>query len=728
MEERPNEGALGRYSNHGKAESNPDRLNKLVNNDQCHCQHQDEETSTKKTGYGKVNGIIGEGEEISTALNPNSIHHPIHSGHDDRRPLEHPPKPRPSSKTAAFHGAVERRAGEGGSSGDPKSNMDCPNDRPPDLKTLEGKKEALVSLNGIVASGSSSSPLTNGYPGKAGALTDNDGSGSENGYTTPKKRRNCQRSAKAAAGDIVIVQTAKAMHPTTAGKQRPESPYSVESADKNPSFVVHGNGRIRETAVAPSASPALPPAEFPRKNSEGKAAGKKFEERPVKPKAVTAAASAAAKDDSWTLFKPPPVFPVDNSSAKIVPKISYASKVKENLNRVTTQACLAAERDPLLPPQPPQVPGKLSQVPMSAVKTITSASFTNGPLPSAEGGNNGCPLPGAPFNTPQAAPAVTSVLVSPVQGVENVASPSSSSAGAPGGASVAPEPRKPSLFVYPHAAGPPSNMQLSLPSGRQADPAPPTSSSSSSVASGPASSNPACTAPAHQKSLGDIFQNQWGLSFINEPSAGPDSGSGTSGGDGGAASRTEGRGKPTVVTFQGGFPSAPLPPQGSTTSSSAQRQEHHHHHHHHHHPPFPKSHELDKRTSPLSSGRVGPLRSSPGPLVAPEGGLLHTPPLPSGAPKDEPRNLSAIVFSSSSAKDQGGDLLQASPTNTAPVLVLAREQGHTKGFERRSSWGMFDLKAAVIYHTKEMEYILNIQKQDPKRVVLYRDTKDGPNQ
>ncbi|MGH0145386.1 UNVERIFIED_CONTAM: hypothetical protein FKN15_004677 [Acipenser sinensis] len=31
---------------------------------------------------------------------------------------------------------------------------------------------------------------------------------------------------------------------------------------------------------------------------------------------------------SWTLFKPPPAFPVDNSSAKTVPKISYASKVK----------------------------------------------------------------------------------------------------------------------------------------------------------------------------------------------------------------------------------------------------------------------------------------------------------------------------------------------------------------------------------------------------------------
>ncbi|CAI9564134.1 unnamed protein product [Staurois parvus] len=36
--------------------------------------------------------------------------------------------------------------------------------------------------------------------------------------------------------------------------------------------------------------------------------------------------------DSWVLFKPLPVFPVDNSSARTSPKISYASKVKENLD------------------------------------------------------------------------------------------------------------------------------------------------------------------------------------------------------------------------------------------------------------------------------------------------------------------------------------------------------------------------------------------------------------
>ncbi|KAM3917728.1 uncharacterized protein RB166_016670 [Leptodactylus fuscus] len=36
--------------------------------------------------------------------------------------------------------------------------------------------------------------------------------------------------------------------------------------------------------------------------------------------------------DGWLLFKPLPVFPVDSSSARTLPKISYASKVKENLD------------------------------------------------------------------------------------------------------------------------------------------------------------------------------------------------------------------------------------------------------------------------------------------------------------------------------------------------------------------------------------------------------------
>jgi hypothetical protein len=38
------------------------------------------------------------------------------------------------------------------------------------------------------------------------------------------------------------------------------------------------------------------------------------------------ASAAASKEVLWTLFKPPPAFPVDKSSAKMVLKISYINQ------------------------------------------------------------------------------------------------------------------------------------------------------------------------------------------------------------------------------------------------------------------------------------------------------------------------------------------------------------------------------------------------------------------
>uniref|UniRef100_A0A673J5S0 Nuclear FMR1 interacting protein 2 n=1 Tax=Sinocyclocheilus rhinocerous TaxID=307959 RepID=A0A673J5S0_9TELE len=482
-----------------------------------------------------------------------------------------------------------------------RNSMDFKNDKSSELNTLEGKKKALVTLNGVVSL--NSLPFANGYPSKTGA--DNDGSGSESGYTTPKKRR-AQRDGKAADNVTASVQ-GKAMQ--QGGKQ-----------DHGP--VLHLKAKEPTASATP---PPLPVAELQRKNSDSKVAGKRFEDRFSKVKVAT-----STKEDSWTLFKPPPVFPVDNSSAKIVPKISYASKVKENLNK-TAQAGGEA-----LTPAP-QVPGRPPQVPMSAVKTITSASFTNGPLP---GEGNGCPLPGPYFS---AGP----LRATPAVAAENVASPPGSGTSAIGSStttSVA-EPRKPSLFVYPVT---PSNMQLSLPSGRQADP-------------------PA--APTNQKSLGDIFQNQWGLSFINEPSAGPE----------GMACRSNGKEVPVEVSFQGGCP-ATVATQTSSTSQSPDQ------------PPFPKAHEPEKRTNAqnLSQGVSGGA-------TAASGAIPETSALSLDAQRDETGVHGAIVFCSSS-KDICAELPPTSPA--APKVASAKDQGHTKGFDRRSSWGSFDLKAAVIYHTK----------------------------
>ncbi|XP_067306592.1 FMR1-interacting protein NUFIP2 isoform X2 [Pseudorasbora parva] len=641
MEERPCEGAIGVYISHG-AENEPGRSNISVNNDQNHSQFQNEKTQTKKTENGKINGTLKEGEVTPISFNPDSSLQPA-NGNGDRHLLDINLKQKPTRRAFTADSTGDRK-GRNTS----KNRMDFKNDKSSELNTLEGKKEALSSLNGVVSL--NSVPLTNGYPSKPGA--DNDGSGSESGYTTPKKRR-AQRNGK--AGDNVTASAqGKAMQQGGKQDHGPVAPESasgsqVESGRAGSKAETHLKAKDPPASATP---PPLPVAELQRKNLEGKVASKRFEDRSSKVKVAT-----STKEDSWTLFKPPPVFPVDNSSAKIVPKISYASKVKENLNK-TAQAGGEA-----LTPAP-QVPGRPPQVPMSAVKTITSASFTNGPLP---GEGNGCPLPGSHFSSGP-------LLATPAVATENVASPPGSGTMAIGSSTISvAEPRKPSLFVYPVT---PSNMQLSLPSGRQADP-------------------PA--AATNQKSLGDIFQNQWGLSFINEPSAGPES----------VAYCSNGKDVPVEVCFQGGCPAT----VATQTSSTSQRPDQ---------PPFPKAHEPDKRTNAQNLSR-----GVSGGATAASRAVPETPVFSLDPQRDETGIHGAIVFCSSS-KDICAELPPTSPA--APKVALAKDQGHTKGFDRRSSWGSFDLKAAVNYHTREMEYILNLQKQDPNRVVLYSESWDGPAQ
>ncbi|XP_039393610.1 uncharacterized protein LOC120404729 [Mauremys reevesii] len=84
-----------------------------------------------------------------------------------------------------------------------------------------------------------------------------------------------------------------------------------------------------------------------------------FPEPPRSPERAGQAPQDAEKaPEPWALFRPPPAFPVDSSRARTLPKISYASKLKENLER-----------------QPARVPA--------------SALRTAGPLP------NGSPAPPA---------------------------------------------------------------------------------------------------------------------------------------------------------------------------------------------------------------------------------------------------------------------------------------------------------------------------------------------
>ncbi|KAJ8266368.1 hypothetical protein GJAV_G00129630 [Gymnothorax javanicus] len=572
MDEKHRKEAHQKNCHHGE-EKKQNRPQKSVKNDQCPFQQQ--EAQTKKTGVGRINCCNTEEEKALFANDSACILHP-------GKPLD--------------------------------------------------KRESLSLLNGVVSLGASH--VLNGH--SCSSALDDDGSGSENGYTTPKRRKSRSNSIRSV--ENVSTMRGKTMHQGSTVPPRQDTGPLGPELEK----------LVRPDSKAEASTGVSCTAELQRKNSEGRASntlGKKSEDKPGK---ARLAASVITKEDSWTLFKPPPVFPVDNSSAKIVPKISYASKVKENLNKAAQAAGETL---------PPQEPGRVSLVPMSALKTITSASFTNRPI-SGEG--NGC-LPARPLLT-------TAASTVPLSGGENVASSpdnDGSTMTTPVAANC--EPRNLNLFVYPLS---PSNMQPALPSAHQVDTA---------------------TAPSNPRALGDIFRNQWGLSFINEPSAGPESWEGSA----------------AEVSFQGKCPSATQDSSSSLPMCSC--------------PPFLTAQEVDRRTSLLPISSVS--ESCP-PVVPVSGSGAQTHSLGQDAPKGDTGGLHAIVFASS--QDPSADPPQASQANS--VLALDKEQSQSKGFDKRCSWGSFDLKAAVFYHTKEIEYILNLQKQDPKRVIIYDGAKDRPDQ
>lgn len=367
-----------------------------------------------------------------------------------------------------------------------------------------------------------------------------------------------------------------------------------------------------------------------RKSSDIKpgVSSKKFDGRP-KGKHTSAVAS---KEDSWTLFKPPPVFPVDNSSAKIVPKISYASKVKENLNKTVQNSSVSpsssSSSSSSTGETQTQASSRLSQVPMSALKSVTSANFSNGPVLAGTD---------ASVYSPGGQPLLTTAAntLTPISsGTDSVLQDMSLT-------SAAVEQIKSSLFIYT------SNMQTVLLSTAQVD----------------------LPSQTDQQNLGDIFQNQWGLSFINEPSAGPETVTGKSSDH-----------KVMEVTFQGEYP-ATLVSQGAEIIPSGTE-----------HPVFPKAYELEKRTSPQVLGSI--LKSG----TTNESGALSLEPSHIGdLQKADTSSQGALVFLSKDYETENQNPL-ASPTNT--LLGSAKEQRYQRGLERNDSWGSFDLRAAIVYHTK----------------------------
>ncbi|XP_077596906.1 FMR1-interacting protein NUFIP2 isoform X1 [Stigmatopora nigra] len=545
MEAQPKDRARQNRNQHRGDDASPPRWIAGLKHEQNHFhQRQHQETNAKKTGNKKVS-LEEEVEKSRHLFSTAGMPHPP-NGNGNRYPSTTNLK----KSTTRPYSAASKASGKGL---DSKKTMDPKNGKAADFNYQEDEQDAALLQNGIAHG-----DVINGYSCK-----DNDGSGSEGGYTVAKK------------------QKARCNMDDDDKEQEPPPALDIdeaaEKAGTSPLDCFKATHKV-ETQSPPRRTEATP-LEPPRKNSEGKAVGKKMEERHR--------AKVCSKEDSWTLFKPPPVFPVDNSSAKIVPKISYASKVKENLNKVAQGG---AE---VVPP-----PIRLSQVPMSAMKTITSASFSNGPV-SASG--NG-----------------TFFSLAATGSVDDVASPlesicDSNSTGSPLKADPY-ELRKCSLLIYP------LNMQAALPSARHLNP-------------------PA--AQTNQKALGEIFQNKWGLSFINEPNLAP----------------AEDDVAPGQRRLEG-----PFFPETAALARDA-----------------------EKRTFLIS-------------------------------PTEEENGEKTSVESPAQIRAD------------AVLFGASKEQVSLRDVCGRRSRGAFDVKAAVAYHTKEMEYVFSLQKQYPNLVLVYDGAKDGPDQ
>ncbi|XP_072098874.1 FMR1-interacting protein NUFIP2 [Mobula birostris] len=602
----------------------------------------------KKAGFEELNGDAGSEDELeSTASQETEELNLISSSTVNGRKqfVDTNFNPRHTTKTIVHNRVVNKTKNY-----NQKNSMDKKNDKVFENKSRDSrsieKKEALSFLNGVISS--SSGCITNGFSVKNSA--DNDGSGSESGYTTPKKRKGRRNSDKGVENlnlfqDKIMQHEGNPLTPKLdLENTKLELPEQKASRLEN----AKPSGRYELATVnAAGARGKVGVGETQRKNSDGKpSGGKKYEEKPK-----SKAASVTSKEDSWTLFKPPPVFPVDNSSAKIVPKISYASKVKENLNKSSSNQSLALDTQT-------QASGRLSQVPMSAVKTVTSTSFSNGLASVVTDGHIG--VSGVQTVT------TANTVVPASSGSETSVSPD-------GTDPVATEQRKQGLFVYP------SNMQSVLPGTTQVE----------------------LPSQTTQQNLGDIFQNQWGLSFINEPSAGPE-----------LATVKSVDNPPLDLTFQAEC-AVTLVSQGAELSSGSEI------------PVFPKAYELDKRTSPqvLSSVmKTATVAAS----VSAESTARSMEPHVSELQKMAATSQSAIGFA---PKGFGNETPQQASSTSA--LVPSAKEHHPRyhrGSDRKDSFGSFDLKSAVMYHTKEMDSIWNLHKQDPSRVVTYDESMDRPGQ
>ncbi|XP_069801792.1 FMR1-interacting protein NUFIP2 [Dendropsophus ebraccatus] len=592
---------------------------------------QQQETHQKKAVHGELNGTTGDRRTLGSDKSANHTASRIHNG-GQQAPAEIGTNSKHLAKTINFGKANNKPKTLLHRNSMDKKNEKSYESKPKDIKCTD-KGESRPIQNGLLSN--SAGFITNGYVSKG---AENDGSGSESGYATANKRKAKFTNAKPAENSSFLI-----------GKMS-DSETKLDSENFKPDLFLDQKGATRadngkatwksEPSTTGIGRGKSNPGDIQRKNSDAKpVVGKKFDDRPK----GKASPISSTKEDSWTLFKPPPVFPVDNSSAKIVPKISYASKVKENLNKAAQNN--ATSPSPLsFSTQTGEITSSncVSQVPMSAMKSVSTINFANGPLlVGADGGFM--------------ATAASTVSHTLPGGAETLPTESSSAS----------EQKKSGLFTYP------LNMQHALPDALQGDQ----------------------SGQSNQHSLGEIFQNQWGLSFINEPSAGPEAGAE----------------KPDTGQGVWEHPTLPVSQGAETVPSGNER------------PVFPKAYELEKRTSPqVPDGAT--LKAAHG--SGGDRGVLSLETLHIGElQKPEAASQGLLVFQAKVCENE--ETLQTSLKNT--LQTSAKDKRYHGDLDCKDSWGSFDLRAAIIYHTKEMESILNLQKQDPNRIITYNEAMDRPD-
>ncbi|KAG8450456.1 hypothetical protein GDO86_002928 [Hymenochirus boettgeri] len=586
-------------------------------------QHQ--ETHTKKTGHGELNGSATDKHPTPKTLGSDKVANQtscVTNGNGQQNidsNSKHTSKALSFGKTGSKVKTLPR-----------KNSMDKKNEKSYESKPIRHleKGETVPIQNGLLAN--SSGYITNGYVSK---VAENDGSGSESGYATPKKRKARCNNSKSVDGSFFVLDKTD----SDVGFESENSKLDL-LADQKPGVKLdNGKASWKCEAGATGASRGKANSvDLLRKNSDAKpVTGKKFDDRP-KGKASSASSS---KEDSWTLFKPPPVFPVDNSSAKIVPKISYASKVKENLNK--NKALNNSAHSSSLPFSPSGETTTLncvSQVPMSAMKSVSTANFPNGPILV---GPDGSFLTSAANAVSHALPAGAEPLATDITSVSTLS-----------------EQKKPSLFTYP------SNMQQALTETMQGE----------------------LSGQSNQQNLGEIFQNQWGLSFINDPSAGPES--------------VVDRSAHGQIVWDHTTP----PVQGAEVAASGSEC-----------PIFPKAYELEQRTCAQVSDGV-PLKTTHD--SGEEGAGLSSDLQHLAEPqKTDAASQGCLVFQSKAYELEVS--FQASLKNT--LAEVCKDKRYHGGYEWKDS---FDIRAAILYHSKEMETISNLQKQDPDRIITYNEAMD----